>query len=264
MRKAYLTIDDTPSARTNDLVDALIKRSVPAILFCRGDLLEENPEPVIRAIQKGFMIGNHGYHHKRASVLGYDAACKNIDHCDALIETCYQKAGVKRHGKYYRFAYMDRGMGPWFVEPASVNSKDRPYIETMIREGLANDPSILPDAKAVETKNKLQTYLKSRGYTQAPFSGVTHSFYQNSEMRDAVDAMFTYSTSDWAITARHKGKYGFDTVQDLKHAIDQDPHLKRDDTAHIILAHDQAEIHDATIALVDHLLHQGMTFREFA
>lgn len=264
MRKAYLTIDDTPSVSTNDLVDALIRRNVPAILFCRGDLLEENPEPVIRAIQKGFVIGNHGYHHKRASILSFEAACENIDRCDVLIETVYQKAGVKRPGKYYRFAYMDRGMGSWFVEPASVTAQDRLYVETMIREGLANDPSVLPDARAIEMKNKLQAHLKLRGYTKTPFAGVTHSFYQNSEMKDAIDAMFTYSTSDWAVTARHKGKYGFDTVEDLKRAIDQDPHLKRDDSAHIILAHDQAEIHDATIALVDHLLDQGMIFKEFA
>ena len=37
MSKAYLTIDDSPSARTDDLTDALVARKIPALLFCRGD-----------------------------------------------------------------------------------------------------------------------------------------------------------------------------------------------------------------------------------
>lgn len=262
MRKAYLTIDDTPSARTDDLVDALVSRGVPAILFCRGDLLEGNPWPVIRAIQKGFVIGNHGHAHKRASILGYDASCESITRADALIEDCYKKVGTRRLAKYYRFAYMDRGMGPWFVEPSSVKPQDRAAIEGLIREGLGNDPSVLPTSPQIETKNRLQAFLKQQGYVPVPFVDIHHGFYAQGEMAGAIDAMFTYSTSDWAVTARHKGKYGYDTVDDLKAAIDADPHLARDDTSHIILAHDQEEIHDVTLALVDHMLAQGFEFRE--
>jgi len=261
-RAAYLTIDDTPSARTDDLVDALFARNVPAILFCRGDLLDHKREPVIRAIQKGFVVGNHGYTHKRASILGLEATCDSIRKCDAIIDDCYAKAGIPRPGKYYRFAYMDRGMGPWFVEPDTVPPQGRAYVEAMISEGLANDPGVLPTAEGIETKNSLQAFLSALGYIPVPFSGVTHEFYARSEMARAIDAGFTFSTSDWALTARHKGKYGFETIDDLKKALDSDPYLARDDSAHIILAHDQDEIHEVTLALVDHMLNKDFTFKD--
>lgn len=255
MREAYLTIDDSPSPRTDDLIDALLKRGVPAILYCRGDLIEANPDPIIRAIQKGFVIGNHGYQHKRASQLGYEGTCKNIDRADALIADCYKKAG-QTHERYYRFAYIDRGMGAWFIEPDSVKPEDRATIENIIKTGLGNDPKQLPSTQDIDVKRKLQAYLRARGYRPTPFKDIAHPFYAHSEMATAIDAMFTFSNADWSATARH----GARSIDDLKKQMDADPHLRRDDTAHIVLAHDQEEIHDVTIALVDHMLAQGFIF----
>ena len=254
-RKAYLTIDDSPNTHTDEFLDALIDRHVPAILFCRGDLIDENPDPVIRAIKNGFIIGSHGYHHKRASTMSFDAACENITRTDALIDACYNKADIARPGKYHRFAYMDRGMGPWFVEPASVPGPSRAYVESMIKQGLGNDPAVLPTREQIETKNALQSFLKQSGFLQVPFENINHEFYTQSEMATAIDAMFTYSTSDWAATARHADK-GYD----LKALMDNDAPLARTDTSHIILAHDQAEIHDTTLSLVDHMLSHDFTF----
>ena len=63
MPKAYLTIDDSPSQHTIELVDFLSTCGIPAILFVRGALLEQNPAPIEYAIQKGLIIGNHSYAH---------------------------------------------------------------------------------------------------------------------------------------------------------------------------------------------------------
>ncbi len=257
MKTAYLTIDDTPNERSRAFLDALVDRHAPALLFCRGDMIEKYPDAVVYAIQKGFVIGNHGYHHTRATTLGFDATCDNILRADMLIEKCYADAGVPRPGKYYRFAYMDRGMGAWFVEPESVPVIHRAYVAGMIREGLGNDPVQLPSAEQVETKNALQAFLKAQGYTKTPFENVRHEFYTDSEMADAIDAMFTYSTADWAMTARHRDK-GVDVFA----LMDADPHLSREDTAHVILAHDQAEIHVGTLALIDKLITMGFVFRD--
>ncbi|MCB1537761.1 MAG: polysaccharide deacetylase family protein [Rhodospirillales bacterium] len=264
MRTAYLTIDDSPSPRTDDLVDALAARGVPAILFCRGDLLEQNPEPVIRAIRHGFLVGSHGYEHKRASVLGYDAVTQGVLRTDALIDAAYANAGVVRPGRYHRFAYMDRGMGAWFVEPQRLAPDLRVIVSGMIREGLGNDPASTPTHAGIETKNRLQAFLSDHGFASLPAPGVTHAFFAQTEMHDAIDAMFTFSTSDWAVTERHRGKFGVSDVSDLKARIDADPYLARDDSAHIILAHDQAEIHDTVVALVDHMLDRGLQFMEMS
>ena len=262
MRRAYLTIDDSPGPRTDDLVDFLSARKVPAILFCRGDGMEQNMAPVVRAINKGFVIGSHGYHHKRASQLGYEAACASIDKADALIDEAYKQAGIARPARYYRFAYLDRGMGAWFVDPAHVPPEHKGAIENLIKNGLGNNPAQLPDEAGRALCENLQAHLRARGYTPVPFKGVTHPFYTQSGMDGAVDALVTCSTSDWAITARHKGKYGFETVADLNAALDADAHFAREDTAHIVLAHDQAEIHEAVCALVDHMRAHGVAFQE--
>lgn len=261
-RDAYLTIDDSPSSKTDDLTDALKRRGVPAVLFCRGDLLEQNPEPIIRAIQKGFVIANHGYWHKRSSTLGYEVMCESIERTDALIEACYRQASVIRPAKFYRFAYLDRGMGSWFVEPEKLNESHLETISNIIKTGLGNDPETKPTPDQIELKNKLQEKLKSMGYTQVPFQNITHEFYTETEMAETVDAMFTYSTSDWAVTARHSGKFGYSAADDLKRKIDTDASLQKTDTAHIILAHDQDELFETVVTLVDHMQTQGFIFKD--
>jgi hypothetical protein len=261
-RNAYLTIDDSPSALTDDMVDALCARGVPAILYCRGDLMEQNMAPIIRAIQKGFVIGNHGYWHTRASTMTFEQICESIKKTDDLINNAYAQAGVKRVGKYYRFAYLDRGMGAWFVEPEKLAPDYKTTLTHLIKTGLGNNPDVLPTPEQITHKNNIQTFLRALGYTQTPFKNITLPFYVHTEMAQSVDAIFTYSTSDWAITQRHKGKYGFSNVQDLKKAFDTNPHMARTDSNHIILAHDQAELHDILIDLIDHMLAQGVSFKE--
>jgi peptidoglycan/xylan/chitin deacetylase (PgdA/CDA1 family) len=260
-RNAYLTIDDSPSARTDDMVDALCARGVPAILYCRGDLMAQNMAPIIRAIQKGFVIGNHGYWHTRASTMTFEQICESIKKTDDLINDAYAQAGVKRPGKYYRFAYLDRGMGAWFVEPEKLEPVYKTTLTHLIQTGLGNNPNFFPTLQQIDHKDKIQNFLRDLGYTQTPFQNITLPFYAHTEMAQSIDAMFTYSTSDWAITDRHKGKFGFSNVQDLKNAFDSCPHMARTDSNHIILAHDQAELYDVLIDLIDHMLAQGIHFK---
>src|SRR5262249_4729079 len=53
MRKtAYLTIDDGPSVDMVAKVDYLAARRIPAVWFCRGDLLAARPEPALHALAR--------------------------------------------------------------------------------------------------------------------------------------------------------------------------------------------------------------------
>ena len=59
MKIAYLTIDDAPSNDFKRKVDYLLSKSIPAIFFCRGNLMEKRPEVVTYAIKKveGIRVG---------------------------------------------------------------------------------------------------------------------------------------------------------------------------------------------------------------
>lgn len=258
--KAYLTIDDSPSERFRELVDFLHERNIPAVLFCRGDLLEQNPEDGVYAIHKGFVLGNHGYAHKRASRFeSFDEVARDIAHADSVIEGVYKMAHTERPGKYFRFAYLDRGMGACLAEPGNLSEEFRTEHEMLLKSGLGHVPQI-PTREQIEIKRNLQIFLRDDGFTPLPVEGITLPWYAQTEMAQAVDALCTFSLSDWALTDRHVGQHGFDTVQDLKDQIDHHPALQDETSRHIILAHDQAEIMDVTLELIAYMQEKGFAF----
>lgn len=241
MPNVYLTIDDSPSPNTTRLFDALHERDIPALVFCRGDALEENPNPVIRAIKQGFVMANHGYRHKPAVELGFQKLTHGITQTEDLLDMCYAKAGVKRTHKYFRFPYIDRGDG------------DR--IERRFFDFIAN-PTDIPLTPNVMD---IQEFLKNQGFTQ-PFLNVTHPLYKVPAIANAYDCLFTYSTGDWMLNARHKGTQPLQSLDDLTNALDSDPYLLHESGSQIVLIHDQPEITDTVIALVDHMLSRNVNF----
>lgn len=259
MVNAYLTIDDGPSEKFESLVDFLAERKIPAVFFNRGDFMEERPDAVIYGIQKGYVMANHTYSHKRASTLSFEEICEEIERTDKIIDDLYQKANVKRPGKYFRFPYMDRGMGPYFVEPEGLKKENEAAQVELLSSGLGHKPDV-PGMCLIDKKRRVQGFLKALGYTNIPVKNVTIPWYAQTEMAQAIDCLCTYSTSDWALLERHRGKHGYSTVQDLKDKIDNDKWLKDKNSAHIILAHDAGEIHETTKALIAHLQARGFSF----
>jgi len=80
-------------------------------------------------------------------------------------------------------------------------------------------------------------------------------------MAVATDCLYTYSNSDWMLTQRHLGKdWPYKTLDNLKGKIDNDPWLSNSRSHHIILAHDQPEILDVTLATIRHMTHKGIEF----
>lgn len=263
MPSVYLTIDDSPSERTDDLIDFLSARNIPALLFCRGDRLEQNPEPIIRAIQKGFLIGNHTYAHQRASEKTLEETKADILRCEALIEAAYKEACIQRTHKTFRFSYLDRGAGAWVIDFDRASPAQRQALESVFWQGLNFCDLKKPLTAQFEKTAALQEFLKSEGFS-TPFQNITLYWYANTEIAAAPDCFFTFSTSDWMLTERHLAKnWPYRSVEDLKGRIDTDLYLHNESSQHIVLIHDQAEIFEPVCTLVEHFLACGFKFLDF-
>lgn len=258
MRRAFLTIDDTPSASTDALTGWLAAAGIPAILFCRGDRLAGNPDAALTAIERGFTLANHAYSHQRASAIGFQAMADEISRTEAMIDDLYRQAGIRRAARHFRFPHMDRGCGGWIVDYDAVPA----HRETLIRlfsDGLNID--LAPPTEAQQRlKDDLQDWLRRNGFTAPAFDGVRFPWYADTEMAAAVDAMFTYSTSDWMVTPRHAGRWPYATIDDLKVKIDDDPWLADRQSAHIILAHDQDDLFNTVKTLINHFRDHDFNF----
>lgn len=241
--EAYLTIDDSPSDHSGALIDFLARHGIQGMLFCRGDRLEQNPAPIVHAIEQGMIVANHNYSHKSAGTLSHEELVGEIEKTESLIDAAYRTAGRPRPGKYFRFPYLDKGDG------------DR--LEQRFDE-IIKDPQGA-DLSGNDKTRKLQDYLKREGFAQ-PFAGVTHPLYRNKDVAAAADCLFTYSSCDWMLTGRHKGKWQYKTLDDLKRKIDADPYLCREGGAQVTLFHDQPEIEDVAIELIQHMLDKGFSF----
>ncbi len=258
--KIYLTIDDSPSAHTDELTDFLLAHNIPAILFCRGDRLAEHPKAAIRAIQKGFIIANHAYSHRRASTLTYEEMVEEIQKTELLIDKAYKEAGTPRPVKYFRFPHIDRGCGGWVVDYDAV-PEYRDILTSLFSEGL-NITLTPPSDGQKEKKSALQSFLRAEGFV-TPFEGITHPWYTATEMATAVDALFTYSTADWMLSSRHAGKWPYKTWGDLKQKIDDDPWLHDENSTHVILLHDQNGLLNVSKEILQYFLNQEFVFVDF-
>ena len=235
-RTAYLTIDDSPCEHTPALIDFLSARQIPALLFVRGAFMEQNPQAIEYAIQKGLVIGNHSYAHIPAGDMEPQDWADDLEKCDHLIEAAYARCGIKRPGKYYRFPYIDRGDGVR-VERIFADGENTTIVEN-------NKTSVL------------QHYLKEQGFTQ-PFKDMPDGYPSS-----AADSLFTYTSGDWMLTQRHKGKWDCKTVEDLKKRIDEDESLSGEGP-HVLLMHDQPDIFEEACALIDYFQDQGFEFLDF-
>lgn len=258
--KAYLTIDDSPSAITDDLIDFLDSHAIQSLIFVRGDYLEQNPPPIIRAIKKGHIIGNHLYTHQRASKLTIAQIKDEITKTENLIEQAYIEAEKARTLKSVRFPYLDRGMGAWFVEPDKIGTtEDRKIFEDLIETGLGNDKNKTPSQEQISAKNEIQIFLKAEGFAQPSFNACTADWYTNNPcIKAAADTAITCSSSDWMLTKRHLGNWPFENTTDLTDKMMES--FLRDEGAQITLLHDQNELEETFKTFIKNLIERGVEF----
>jgi len=238
---AYLTIDDAPSADFTQKVDYLLSKDIPAIFFCTGEALEKRPKPVIDAIHKGFLIGNHTYDHPHFSEIPLDACFEQIQRTDQIIDTIYSQAGEAVPAKYFRFPYGDKG----------ALTRDDPFAP-------------MPEV-GQKRKIALQSELHRLGYSQPEFTDVTYSYYKAPNLLEDVDWYWTYDVHEWSI---YFGEYshGIHTLDDVFARMDEDfPEdgrgLNFPDSSEIILTHDHVETTPIFPKIIDRLLQKGLEFR---
>lgn len=259
-RRAYLTIDDSPSDASDSILALLSEHDIPALFFCRGDRMEADPTPIRRAIEAGYIIGNHLYSHRRAGTLDYETICDEILRTEALIDRLYKEAGKPRHLKTLRFPYLDRGMGAWFVEPEAISDAVHKNIyQDLIAQGLGNHPDDLPDTAQIAFKDRLQEFLTTEGFAPPAFESCTADWYRSHpDVQAARDTLLTCSSSDWMLTARHHGRWQWSSVPPLVQRMIN--RMEHDDGAQIILLHDQAELQNSFKALIDGLCQNSVEF----
>lgn len=106
---SYLTIDDVPTVQTPSIINFLEQRNIVPIMFCWGTRLEENVEQAVYALHHGAILQNHSWTHPHFSELTFEQAKDEILKTEKLLEKVYEKAGVQRPYKLFRFPYGDQG-----------------------------------------------------------------------------------------------------------------------------------------------------------
>ena len=104
-KEIMLTIDDAPYTikSFNLILHALKDHNLKAIFFVISDYVtEDNEHLLIRALEEGHRLENHGKTNRRHSSLSAGDLKKEIDACDKLLDNLYKAAKIVRKSKLYR------------------------------------------------------------------------------------------------------------------------------------------------------------------
>jgi peptidoglycan-N-acetylglucosamine deacetylase len=227
LKTAYLTIDDSPSKHMKHKVDYLKKNSVPAVFFCRGDLLEKYQEQALYAIKEGFVLGNHAYSHVPFSKLSQKECLSEILRTDILIENLYKEANIQQPIKLFRYPMGDKGF-----PKKSVKNVMRTFYKKF---------------------NRMDNYLTNLGYVSLKNVNIKKRTPHFLMMND-VDLYWSFDIGEWRIWKENRK---------LKDIIDRiNKHLSYKEGNEIILMHDQNETQEYFEEIIEKLISKGFQFKE--
>ncbi|WP_042225015.1 delta-lactam-biosynthetic de-N-acetylase [Oceanobacillus manasiensis] len=85
-KNIYLTFDNGyEEGYTDDILDVLKKKKVPATFFVTGHYVKSEPELVKRMVDEGHIIGNHSYHHPDFSVISKGTIKKELEELEQAV-----------------------------------------------------------------------------------------------------------------------------------------------------------------------------------
>lgn len=229
MKKAYLTIDDGPSSDRKEKVDILNKYGIQAVWFSMGIDMEKRPEDALYTIQNGQILGNHSYHHPNFSDISIEQAQEEIVSTDRMIDEIYERAGIKRPFKIFRFPYGNEGV-------------KRPFFD--VEYGAEEKMRIA----------EIQQILKNLGYNAYYPDSIKYAYYDRFKASGNVDWLWTYDTMEWCVF-QEKPPYGVKTLDDVLEMMDIDlPErwmgLNYEESDEIIVIHD----HPQTAAMFEPII----------
>lgn len=227
MSKAILTIDDIASKNTPAIVDYLCEKHIKAVLFAVGENVEKYFDEAVYALQKGMIVGNHSYSHPSFSKISLEEGIAEIERNEAVLTRLYEKAGVEREVKVFRFPYGDKGG---------------------------------------ENQKALQSYLREQGFQKLTDTQIMSPWYAENGLHTDIDTFWTFDFGEWQIRegSAFTAASVFDRIHDEKPAYGDA--LLREGSRHILLfhAHDETEeqLPGYHRLFLDHLLECGVEFEE--
>ena len=204
MIRALLTIDDVSSENTPAIVDYLCGKNIPVIMFMVGEWAQKHPDELIYALKHGIVVGNHSYSHPHFSELNFDECVKEIDKNEEVLDRFYEKAGVERKFRPFRFPYGDKGGS---------------------------------------NKDLIQNYLSENGFDKVNDTRIRYPFWKEQGLDKDIDTLWTFDFAEYNIRPG-SGFTADDVIKRIHDpAPAQGAPLLEDGCEHILLlhAHDETE-----------------------
>ncbi|MFA0962761.1 polysaccharide deacetylase family protein [Roseivirga sp. BDSF3-8] len=273
----YLTIDDSPSAGFGRKLKYLHERNIPAVFFCRGDRLQKQLPDVLKAIQMGYVIGNHGYSHRHFSTLSPQACCREIDKTHELISKAYEACGIQAPPRLFRFPYGDKGDNRFglhfypFKEACLSGLKHFVRWRYQVANSMpgAMKSRILHRWEEEGRRKKIiiQQHLVGKGYTPPSFS-IHYRFFK--EFAEDADWLWTLDAEEWRY--KYASQIPEEAGAELQDRLVMNdpplafgpvkeghgmPNLLSDE---VLLIHDHEETESLFYEIMDYLQGQHVTF----
>lgn len=252
IKKAYLTIDDAPSNDFRNKVDFLFNHKIPAIFFCVGENIPKYENEMIYAIHKGFIIGNHSLSHPYFSDLLLDECQYQIKRTDEIIEQIYQKSGMERPAKFFRFPYFDPG--------GDINSEE-------YKKELLEPPHVRLGYKRDDKRKAIQSFLQALGYRQPNFQGIHLQWFNDAILLGEFDVRCTFNQMEYWLN-KEDAPGGLNKAEAILARIDKDYReegqtLNDLGTTDIMLIHDHdysAQIIELFYTIMRRYIEKGICF----
>nr|MCR4945845.1 polysaccharide deacetylase family protein [Lachnospiraceae bacterium] len=160
MIRALLTIDDVSSKNTPAIVDYLAEKNIPVIMFAVGQWAQNYPDQLIYALKHGIIVGNHSYTHPNFSALSIEECKKEIDQNEEVLNSFYEKAGVERKYRPFRFPYGDKGGA---------------------------------------NKDAIQQYLREKGFDKVKDTQFDYPWWKEKGLDKDIDTLWTFDFAEYNI-----------------------------------------------------------------
>ena len=237
MKKAYLTIDDSPSSDWQEKLDFLVEKNIQTLWFCTGENLEKHPAFVAEAIAVVHVIGNHSFSHPDFSLISEEQARQEIGQTESIIT---ELVGDVPNPRWFRFPYGRRG--------DTDETKSEP--------------------ERAEKRQALQSMLRDYGYGVPELPGVTYEVIQEYRKQGEHDWWWTFDCKEWALDPAFREAHGLFNLESLLKRMDTDHFRKVTDfvglnlsnTEEVVLIHDHAHSTHLFRPLIEGLIDKDICF----
>jgi peptidoglycan-N-acetylglucosamine deacetylase len=157
----YLTIDDSPSEHTADILDILDKYEAKACFFCIGHNVVKYPKAYQEIIRRGHQVGLHSMEHFSLWQMNYKDAKTDFRKSEAIIRSKMYRPPYGRMTLRFFLFLMKTDYKMIFWNRLTEDWKRLQNPEKMIKKKIKNAPlgSIFVFHDNDKSKNNIETML---------------------------------------------------------------------------------------------------------